>query len=147
MEVRRGKVPWWRVVAGGVLWATVYNLPWGIAWFSFMRAEWLSAFSSIGQPMLWTAVVWYIWIALTLPMGMAAMAYAGSHSEAILRSAIVASMAVCALIVLGSDIWFIQSSFPIRVIALDSAVNIIGIGLSAVASGWFLAGGRFFWGT
>ena len=33
-----GTAGWPRIVASGALWATVYNLVWGVAWFAFMRS-------------------------------------------------------------------------------------------------------------
>ena len=65
---------WPRVVVSDALWAVVYNLVWGVAWFAFMRTEWLKAFAAIGRPLPFTADVWVLSVVLTVPIGVAIMA-------------------------------------------------------------------------
>ena len=71
--------PWRRVVASGALWATVYHFMWGLGWFTFMRKEWVGAMSALGRQNPWVAEVWFLWAALTVPIGVALMAYAAGH--------------------------------------------------------------------
>src|SRR5476649_1774905 len=113
-------VSWPRVVAGGVLWALVYNLAWGVAWFAFMRREWLHAATAIGRSMPWTAEVWIVWGIFTLPIGGAIMAYALSHPRSALKGSLHACLATWALLTVGMAISSSQESFSPRVIALDS---------------------------
>ena len=48
-EINAANLPrlsWMRVIAGGALWAAIYNLVWAVAWFLFMRTEWRDAFAA-----------------------------------------------------------------------------------------------------
>jgi hypothetical protein len=46
-RVPERRVLWMPVLGGGLLWALVYNLVWGVAWFTLMRREWLNAVAAI----------------------------------------------------------------------------------------------------
>ena len=61
----------------------VYNLVWGVAWFVFMRKEWRDAFAAIKRPLLFTADIWIFWMVLTLPIGVAIVAYAANPARSV----------------------------------------------------------------
>ncbi len=132
------RVSWMRVIAGGALWAVVYNLVWGVVWFVFMRREWGDALAAINRPLLWTADVWIPWIALTLPIGVAIVAYAANpaRSVAAAKAAVYAGTTLWLLMTLGMATWGWQESLSIRVIALDSIVNLIAMLSASLAGGW-----------
>src|SRR5207237_4428139 len=92
---------WRRVVAAGALWTLVYNFVWGVAWFAFMRSEWEEAVAAIRRPMPWTAEIWFLWVVLTVPIGVAVMAYAASHTRSPYRAAVSAAVAGWLLLTLG----------------------------------------------
>ena len=131
---------WPRIVASGALWAMVYNLVWGVAWFAFMRSAWVDEFAARGQSSPWTAAVWFLWVVLTLPMGVAIMAHAASDARSPARAAVRAALAVCLLLTLGMGGWGVQASVSIRVLALDAAVNLIGMVSGSVAGAWSFRG-------
>ena len=130
--------PWRRVVASGALWATVYNLVWGVAWFAFMRDEWADTMSSVGRESPWVAEVWFLWATLTLPIGVAVMAYAAGHSHAPSKPALYAAIGLWLPMALAMGVWAWQESLPMRVIASDSAVNLVGMVAASLAAGWSL---------
>src|SRR5437868_14983802 len=98
---------WPRVFAGGLLWTAVYNLVWGAAWFAFMRNEWLGAMAAINRPLPFTADIWIFWIALTLPIGIAIMAYAAGPAQSghTAKAALYPSAALWLLMTLGMAGW------------------------------------------
>jgi len=118
-----------RVIAGGALWAAVYNLVWGVAWFVFIRREWRDAFAAINRPLLFTADVWILWIALTLPIGMAIVAYAANpvRSASASRATVYAGITLWLVMTVGMAAWSWQDSLSIRIIALDSIVNLVAM--------------------
>jgi hypothetical protein len=130
-------ISWPRVLAAGVLWAVVYNLVWGVAWFAFMRREWLDAMAAIKQPLPWTPQFWIVWLALTLPIGVASMAYVWRHgrSTVVPKDALVASLAVWVLMTMGLAGWGWQESLSFRIIAMDSTVNLVGMVAASLAGG------------
>src|SRR5437879_8676826 len=115
-----------RVIAGGALWAVVYNLVWGVAWFVFMRGEWRDAFTAINRPLIFTADIWIFWIALTLPIGVAIVAYAANPARSISapKASVYAGMTLWLVMTVGMATWSWQSSLPIRIIALHYIVNL-----------------------
>ncbi|MGE5624944.1 MAG: hypothetical protein ACM3ZT_05295 [Bacillota bacterium] len=134
---------WSRLVLGGVIWAATYNLVWGVAWFSFMRAEWQAAFDALGKHMLWTPALWTVWVIVTLPLGAAVAAYVAGK-ESVLKASLVGSLAMWLIIAGGSDIAFVGMSIPARTIVLDTFTNLVAMlaaasavsrALSAVVSG------------
>ena len=129
-------INWPRVVASGALWAVVYNLVWGVAWFAFMRREWLDAAAAIRRPLPWTAEVWFLWVVLTLPMGVAIMAYAAGRAPSAPKAAVYAAVPLWLLMTLGMAIWGRQESLSMRVIAMDSTVNLVGMVAASLAGGW-----------
>ena len=130
--------PWPRVIASGALWATVYNFIWGVAWFAFMRNEWMDAMSTVGRQSPWVAEVWFLWATLTVPIGVACMAYAAGHPDARSKTAVYAALGLWLPMALAMGVWAWQESLPMRVIASDSAVNLVGMVAASLAGGWSL---------
>lgn len=133
-----GTVDWPRVVASGALWMVAYNLAWGIAWFSFMRREWFDAVAAIGKSSPWTAEVWFLWVLFTFPIGVAIAAHAATQASAAPTRALYAAGALWLMMTVGMSIWSTLEKFPIRVIAIDSAVNLAGMLAGSLACGWSL---------
>lgn len=133
-----GSIDWPRVVAGGALWTVVYNFVWGVAWFAFMRREWLDAATAIRRSMPWTAEVWFLMVVLSLPIGVAIVAYAAGRPRAAPapRSAFYAGLALWVLMTMGMAGWGWEDSLSMRVIAMDSAVNLVGMVAASLAGGW-----------
>jgi hypothetical protein len=129
-------INWPRVVASGALWTVVYNFVWGVAWFAFMRREWLDAVAAIRKPMPWTAEVWFLMVVLSLPIGVAIMAYSAGRSRSARKAAIYAAVALWLLMTMGMAGWGWQESLSMRVIALDSTVNLVGMVAASLAGGW-----------
>jgi len=131
-------INWPRVVAGGALWTVVYNFVWGAAWFAFMRREWLDAMAAIERPMPFTAEVWFLMVVLSLPIGVAIMAYAAgrARSATATKTAVYASLPLWLLMTLGMAGWGWQDSISMRVIALDSIVNLVALVAASLAGGW-----------
>jgi hypothetical protein len=117
----------------GLLWAAVYNGIWGLAWFTFMRREWQTAFAAVGQPLAWTPEVWAVWIAMTLPLGVALAVHA-DHSTRKLQASMKGAMAMLALFALGMTAWGLTESLPGRVLALDALVNAVAIPVASLAA-------------
>jgi len=136
------RLSWMRVIAGGALWAVVYNLVWGVAWFVFMRREWRDAFAAINRPLLFTADIWIFWMALTLPIGVAIVAYAANPARSVSapKATVYAGMTLWLVMTVGMATWSWQSSLPIRIIALDSIVNLVAMMVPALfarlSPGW-----------
>lgn len=127
---------WRRIVASGALWTLVYNLIWGVAWFAFMRTEWENAVAVLRRPMPWTAEVWFLWVGLTIPMGIAVVAYAADRAHAPRRAALAASITIWVLFTIAMAIHGHQESLSIRVVALDSVVNLVGMIAASFAGVW-----------
>ena len=127
---------WSRNVATGALWAIVYNFVWGVAWFAFMRDAWTDAMSTVGRKNPWTAEVWFIWVLLTFPIGVAVMVYASGHPKAPpKKAAAYAAVALWVPMALAMGVWAWQESLPMRVIVLDSAVNLAAMVAASLAAG------------
>ncbi len=121
-----------REVAAGVLWAAVYNSVWGVAWFAFMQREWLDATAALKHGMPWTEI-WLVSVVLTLPLGVATMAYAARRA----RAALAAALALWLPMTLGMAGWGWHESLSARILVLDSAVNLFAIGAAVlVGAGW-----------
>jgi hypothetical protein len=123
------RLNWMRVIAGGVLWAMVYNLVWGVAWFTFMRREWRDAFAAIKRPLLFTADIWTFWVVLTLPIGVAIVAYAANPVRTVSapKATVYAGITLWLVMTVGMTAWSWQDSLPIRIIVLDSIVNLVAL--------------------
>lgn len=130
------RINWLRVIAGGMLWMFVYNILWGIAWFAFMRREWLNSVAAIKQRMPWTQEVWTIWIAVTFPLGIVIVAYLASQARRATRTAIYASVTLWLLMTLGMVGLAWQNSYSVRVITFDSVVNLAALAIASLVSAW-----------
>ena len=132
------RVSWMRMIAAGALWAAVYNVAWGVAWFLFMRREWRDAFAAIDRPLLWTADVWIVWIALTLPIGVAIVAYAANPARTVSapQATVYAGMTLWLVMTVGMATWGWQESLSVRIIALDSIVNLVAMIAASLAGTW-----------
>lgn len=115
-----------------------YNLVWGVTWFGFMRREWLEAVTAIRRPLPWTAEVWFLMVLLSFPIGVAIMAHSASRARSAPapKTALYASLSVWVLMTMGMAGWGWQESLSMRVIALDSAVNLVGMVAASLAGGW-----------
>lgn len=129
---------WPRLVASGALWAVVYNFVWGAAWFAFMRREWQDAPAALGRGMPWPAEVWFIMAVLSLPIGVAIMAYAASRAPSVARVAVYAAVAVWVLMTMGMAGWGWSESYSLRILILDSIVNLVAMVAAALAGAWSL---------
>ena len=122
-----------RLTMSGILWAAIYNGLWGVAWFTFMRREWQSAFAAVGQPSAWTPEVWFVWVVVTIPLGVALMAYAAEGP----RKPVVALRGAFVLVLvfsLGMTVWGIQESLSLRVLALDALVNALAMPVASLVA-------------
>jgi hypothetical protein len=113
----------------------VYNLVWAIAWFGFMRSEWERACADIGKSMPWTAEVWILWVVLTFPMGVAVIAYAATRGRSVPIAAAHAALPIWLLMTAGMAGYGWQDGFSMRVIALDSFVNLVGMVAASMSGG------------
>lgn len=131
-------IHWPRVVASGVLWAVVYDLVWGVAWFAFMRREWLDAVAAIKRPLPWTPDFWVVWATVNVPIGVAIMAYVASRtrSASAPKTAVYAGVAMWLLMTVWMAGWGWQQSLSFRLIVLDSTVNFVGLAAASLAGGW-----------
>ena len=134
------KKKWLQILVGGAVWAAAYNIAWGIAWFAYMRREWLQASASIDQPFPWTPEFWTIWIPMTIPFGVAIMAYLASRSKhmTIPKVALAASIALWVPATIGMIVWAWQESLPAPIIVLDSIVNLIALFSASLFGSWLL---------
>jgi hypothetical protein len=123
-----------RVFVGGLLWALVYNSVWAVAWFAFMRRGWLDATAALRNSMPWTEI-WAVSAALTLPLGVAAMAYVAGRARTgpAPRAALAASLALWVPMTMGMAGWGWYESLSLRILMLDSAVNLLAIGAAVLA--------------
>ncbi len=127
---------WRRVVASGALWALVYNLVWGLAWFAFMRREWERAMAAVGRPVPFTAEVWFVWVVLTFPIGMAVMAYSADHPRFATRAALLAAGGTWLVIAGGTTVWGWTAALSMRVLAADASVNLAAMAAASLAGAW-----------
>lgn len=114
----------------------VYHFVWAAAWFAFMRREWEEAMAAVGRSSPWTAEVWFLWVVLSLPIGVAIMAYAAGRAHSAQKAAVSGAAAVWLLMTLGMAVHGWQESLSPRVIALDSCVNLVGMMAASFAGGW-----------
>ena len=123
------------LLAGGVLWAVAYNSIWGLAWFAFMRGEWLHATTAFGRGMPWTEI-WVVSVALTLPLGVATMVYVAGRADTKRRPhpALAASFALWLPMTMGMTGWGWIESLSARILVLDAAVNLLAIAAAGIAA-------------
>ena len=129
------RTDWHRVVASGALWTVVYNFLWGVAWFAFMQREWTDAMAAIRRQQPFTAEIWFLWVVLTLPIGVAIMAYAAGRARPALK-ATYAALSLWLLMTLGMFGWGSGASLSLRVMTLDSTVNLAAMVAASLAGGW-----------
>jgi hypothetical protein len=98
-----------------------------------MRKAWLKAFAAIGQSSPLTPTVWILWIALTLPMGIAIMAYAASHTRPARNTPVAGGLAVWLLLTLGMVGWGVHDSLPLGTLVMDSGVNLAALVAASVS--------------
>jgi hypothetical protein len=85
-----------------------------------------SIVAAIKRPLLFTADIWIFWIALTLPIGVAIEAHAANPVRSVSAKATVYSgMTLWLVMTAGMATWSWQNSLSIRIIALDSIVNLV----------------------
>lgn len=127
---------WWRrvrITTSGVLWAAIYNGLWGLAWFTFMRREWEDAFAAVGRPLAWTPEVWFVWVVVTVPLGVALMAYVDGSPRKFLL-ALRGAFALLFAFSPGMTVWGVQESLSLRALALDALVNALAIPIASLAA-------------
>lgn len=125
------------MLVSGVVWAVVYNLVWGLAWFAFMRQEWAAAAGS-GSSMPWNTI-WIVWCMLSILLGVACMAYVRNRiagARAGVRATLAAAGAVWVPLTAGMVIWAWQVSVSLRVASLDSIVNLVALLAGSFAGLW-----------
>jgi hypothetical protein len=105
-----------------------------------MRREWFDAMATLKRSMPWTAEVWTLWVVLTVPIGTAIVAYAASpaRSAPAAKSAVLASLPLWLLMTMGMAGWAWQDSLPMRVIVMDSVVNLAAMVAAAFAGAWIV---------
>lgn len=138
------KKGWLRALVGGPVWAAVYNSVWGIALFAFMQQEWLRASASVDWAYPWTPQFWTIWIPMTVPFGVAIMAYLASRPKrtSILLSVLAASVALWVPSTIGMAVWASQESLSPRTIVLDSLVNAVALIAASLFGSWLIRAAR-----
>lgn len=132
------RLNWPRVVASGALWTVTYNFVWGVAWFAFMQREWEEAAAAIRRPQPFSAEVWFLTVLLSLPIGVTIMAHSANRASyaPAPKTALYAGLAVWVLMTMGMAGWGWQDSLPMRVIAMDSIVNLVGMVAASLAGAW-----------
>jgi hypothetical protein len=132
----RQRINWRRAIAAGALWAVVYDYGWGVAWFAFMHREWLDAANALHRRMPWTAEVWFAWVTITLVIGVLVAAYAKGQERHPSLSALYASLSIWIVMTAGFCFWWWEQGFSVRVLVLDSAVNLAGMAMASLVAGW-----------
>lgn len=121
------------VIVAGLLWAIVYSLVWGVAWFAFMRSAWYDALAEGDRQMPWTEI-WSVWAVLNAPLGIATAAYlrqrgsAASESRALIAVVLVLWIPMTA----GMFSWAWSESLSLGMITIDSVVNLIGLAVASL---------------
>lgn len=115
-----------RSVAGGLVWALVYDGLWGIAWLWFMRREWSEAASWSGRILPWTHSFWVLWVPITVLFGVAITLYLAGETRPArpLPAAAATSLVVW---VPGTVGMAVGVGFSLHVLVLDSAVNFLAL--------------------
>lgn len=121
----KGAVP---VLLAGLVWAIVYGLVWAVAWFGFMQATWYSALADSNRQMPW-AEIWSVWAVLNVPLGIATAAYLRPHEGVVPSSKALAAvvLALWVPMTIGMVGWAWYESISRALIAVDSAVNLVGL--------------------
>ena len=122
-----------RVLFAGLLWALVYSLVWGVAWFAFMRSVWYIALADGNRQMPWTEI-WSVWAVLNVPLGVATAAYLQQrgHAAPESRPLIATVLVLWVPMTVGMTGWAWFESLSLGMIAIDSAVNLVGLAGASV---------------
>jgi hypothetical protein len=122
-----------QVLVAGLLWAIVYSLVWGVAWFAFMRSAWYDALADGNRQMPWTEI-WSIWAVLNVPLGVATAAYLRQRGRAVpeSRALIAVVLVLWAPMTVGMTGWAWSESLSLKLIAIDSAVNLVGLAIASL---------------
>jgi len=125
-----------RTFFSGVAWALAYNLLWGLAWFTFMRREWLVATAATGS-LPWE-VIWVVWLVLSIALGVAVMAFIGQRSAPTLgwSVAVVGALTVWLPLTVGLAVVAWKASLPARITVLDSLVNLVALVVASLTGQW-----------
>jgi len=86
------------------------------------------------SPLPLTPEVWFLWATLTLLIGAAIMAYAETQVQSTPK-ALYATILLWLLMTIGLAGWGRQRSLSMRVIALDSAVNLVAMVAALAVAG------------
>ena len=126
----RSAVP---VLAAGLLWAIVYSLVWGVAWFAFMRSAWYDALADGNRQMPWTEI-WTIWAVLNVPLGIATAAYLRHRERVAPESKVLVALVLVLWVpmTVGMAGWAWSESLSLALIAIDSAVNLVGLAIASL---------------
>lgn len=123
------------MLVAGVLWAIVYGLVWGVAWFAFMESTWRDALADGDRQMPWTAI-WTVWAVLNVPLGVATAAYLRQRDRIATESrALVAVVLVLWVPMTAGMIgWAWFESLSQVLIAIDSVVNLVGLAMASLVA-------------
>ena len=116
------------VLLAGLVWAIVYGLVWGVAWFGFMRAAWYDALADGNRQMPWSEI-WSIWAVLSVPLGIATAAYLRQRNRVVPSSKALLAVVLVLWVpmTIGMFGWAWYESISLALIAVDSAVNLVGL--------------------
>ena len=119
------------------MWTLVYNAIWGVAGLGFMQGEWTEAAESSGRAMPWTTEFLLLWVPLTLLFGVAIAAYISgvSRQQGMLKPAVFATLALWVPSTVGMLGW---AGMSIRVLVLDSVVNLLAALVASLVVAWGL---------
>ena len=128
------------MVVVGLLWAIVYSLVWGIEWITFMKTAWHDAVGA-DRPMPWSEI-WTVWAILNVPLGLAIVSYlrSSSRKEAGTRALVAVVLVLWVPMTLGMFGWAWHESLSLGLIAVDSAVNLVGLAGASFVADWAVAG-------
>jgi hypothetical protein len=130
------------LVGAGLLWAVIYGLAWGIAWITFMRTTWYNAVGA-ARPMPWSEI-WTVWSVLNVPLGLAIAAFLRGSRREVRRSRTLVNVVLVLWVpmTLGMFGWAWYESLSLVLIAIDSAVNLIGLAGATLAADRAIGGAR-----
>lgn len=80
--------------------------------------------------------MWFAWVTITLVIGVLLAAYAKGQERHPSLSTLYASISIWIVMTAGFCFWWRKQGFSIRVLALDSAVNLAGMAIASLVAGW-----------
>lgn len=106
---------------------------WYVAWFAFMRAAWDAASADGHLQMPW-AEIWSVWAILNVPLGVATAAYLRQPArlDSYSRTLVAVVLVLWVPMTSGMMGWAWSESLSLRLIAIDSAVNFVGLAVATV---------------